>query len=288
MTDPVEAMETVMAAVGFPPSGILPPGGRHLAAPLLPRPPWRTAQRHPGHLPAGDPDDRRAFSAHHGRPRRRRVRVPRVLASDCAAGWMLIEDLGPQTLGEWGKGRPWSEVAPWFDTALEIAARIAQLPVTPDDGPLAQNPRLGTGMLRRELTQTWISFWSRRACWRTRSWRPGCPAALDTLCATLGGEPPVPCHRDFMVRNLMPLEGGGLAVLDHQDLRLGPAALRRGLAASTTRFSHRPMPRMSLVAALTTRRKAGCSTTGPRPSGRSRPSVPTPRSPAAEPPGTCR
>src|SRR3954469_17714854 len=30
------------------------------------------------------------------------VRVPRVLASDYEAGWMLLEDLGPQTLGEWG------------------------------------------------------------------------------------------------------------------------------------------------------------------------------------------
>jgi hypothetical protein len=47
-------------------------------------------------------------------------------------------------------------------------------------------------------------------------------AALEALCAGLGDEPPVPCHRDFMVRNLMPRPEGGLVVLDHQDLRLGP------------------------------------------------------------------
>ena len=35
------------------------------------------------------------------------VRVPRVLASDCEAGWMLVEDLGLRTLGDWGRGRPW-------------------------------------------------------------------------------------------------------------------------------------------------------------------------------------
>ncbi|HWN43210.1 MAG TPA: hypothetical protein VNW71_13375, partial [Thermoanaerobaculia bacterium] len=34
------------------------------------------------------------------------VPVPRVLASSCDEGWMLVEDLGPQTLAEWGQGRP--------------------------------------------------------------------------------------------------------------------------------------------------------------------------------------
>src|SRR5436305_7304557 len=45
------------------------------------------------------------------------VRVPRVLASDCAAGWMLVEDLGPRTLGDWGQGRPWSELAGYYEHA---------------------------------------------------------------------------------------------------------------------------------------------------------------------------
>ena len=119
------------------------------------------------------------------------VRVPRVLAGDCGAGWMLVEDLGLRTLGEWGRGRPWSELAGYFEHALETAERIARLPV---DGLAELNPVLAADLR----------------------------AALDALCAALGGEPPVPCHRDFMVRNLMPLPDGGLAVLDHQDLRLGP------------------------------------------------------------------
>jgi aminoglycoside/choline kinase family phosphotransferase len=135
---------------------------------------------------------------------------------------MLLEDLGPQTLGEWGQGRPWSELAPWFDAALEIVGRIARLPVSPESGPLKQNPRLGPEMLRRELTQTWDLFLEPRGLLADADLALDLHAALDVLCATLGGEPPVPCHRDFMVRNLMPLPGGELAVLDHQDLRLGP------------------------------------------------------------------
>ncbi len=148
------------------------------------------------------------------------VRVPRVLSSDCGAGWMLLEDLGPQTLGEWGQGRPWSEIAPWFDTALEIGGRIARLPVSLD--LLDLNPRLGNEMLRRELAQTWDLFLEPRGLLADAELAAGLRAALDLLCDTLGGEPPVVCHRDFMVRNLMPLDGGDLAVLDHQDLRLGP------------------------------------------------------------------
>ncbi len=147
------------------------------------------------------------------------VRVPRVLAGDCEAGWMLVEDLGPRTLGEWGRGRPWSEIAGFFEHAVEIAARIARLP---PEGLAELNPLLGRELLARELAQTWDLFLEPRGLVGDPGLAADLRAALDALCAALGDEPPVPCHRDFMVRNLMPLADGGLAVLDHQDLRLGP------------------------------------------------------------------
>ncbi len=148
------------------------------------------------------------------------VRVPRVLASDCEAGWMLVEDLGPQTLGDWGRERPWSELAPLFGQALEIAGRIALLP--PE--PLTDlNPRLDGEALARELRQTWDLFLEPQGLVSDPALAADLRTALGRLCETLGGEEPVPCHRDFMVRNLMRADGGsGLAVLDHQDLRLGP------------------------------------------------------------------
>lgn len=151
------------------------------------------------------------------------VRVPRVLASGCAAGWMLVEDLGPETLGEWGRGRPWSELAGRFEQAREIAERISRLSV---EGLAELNPQLGREMLARELAQTWELFLAPQGLVDDPALAADLRAALDTVCATLGNEPPVPCHRDFMVRNLMPLPpddaAGGLVVLDHQDLRLGP------------------------------------------------------------------
>jgi N-acetylmuramate 1-kinase len=148
------------------------------------------------------------------------VRVPRVLASDCEAGWMLVEDLGLRTLGEWGIGRPWSDLAGYFEHAREIADRISRLPM---DGLAELNPRLGTELLKKELKQTWDLYLEPQGLLRDAKLAADLRAALDTLCETLGSATPVPCHRDFMVRNLMPLPGGSeLAVLDHQDLRLGP------------------------------------------------------------------
>ncbi len=147
------------------------------------------------------------------------VRVPRVLAGDCAAGWMLLEDLGPQTLGDWGQGRHWSELGPYFAHALERADRIARLP----SADLAElNPVLGREAMARELAQTWDLFLEPKGLVSDPSLASHLRLALDAVCGRLGDEPPVPCHRDFMARNLMPFAPGRLAVLDHQDLRLGP------------------------------------------------------------------
>lgn len=146
------------------------------------------------------------------------VPVPRVIASSCASscadGWMLVEDLGLQTLGEWGRNRPWDEVGPWFERALELAGRISRIPVERVDG---LNPVLGRELLAKELAQTWDLFLEPKGM-ATRALRE----ALDAICGNLGAETPVSCHRDFMVRNLMMRPEGALVVLDHQDLRLGP------------------------------------------------------------------
>jgi aminoglycoside/choline kinase family phosphotransferase len=149
------------------------------------------------------------------------VPAPRVFASDCSAGFMLLEDLGSQTLGDW-KGRPWSELRLYFERARQLGERIARLPAAEVAG---LNPPLGTELLRRELTQTWDLFLVPRGLTGDAASTTALRALLDDLCARLGDGPLVPCHRDFMSRNLMPLDSqGGVAVLDHQDLRLGPAA----------------------------------------------------------------
>lgn len=150
------------------------------------------------------------------------VRVPRLLAVDCRRGWMLLEDLGPRTLADLGE-LPWTGptgLAAYFAEALAHGRRIAGLP---DAAVASLNPPLGRELLARELGQTWDVFLAPNGLTGEPPLAAALRRALDEVCERLAAEPPVPCHRDFMARNLMPLpEAPGLAVLDHQDLRLGP------------------------------------------------------------------
>ncbi len=179
------------------------------------------------------------------------VRVPRVFAASCEQGWMLLEDCGPRTLGE-QQERPWSELRLDFVRALELIGRIASLPTETVAG---LNPPLGSDLLRRELAQTWDLFLAPRELTGGPALTRALYAALDALCERLGEETPVPCHRDFMVRNLMPCDGdqipaGGLAVLDHQDLRLGPPAYDLASLLNDTLFPPAEIEEELLAAAL--------------------------------------
>lgn len=150
------------------------------------------------------------------------VRVAEVLDADCGGGWVLLEDFGERTLYEHAE-RPWPELGRFFEAAVDAIGRIAALPA----GEVAElNPPLDGALLRRELTQTRECFFEPLGL-DGRLDGPGAEdlrAVLDTVCERLAEEAPVPCHRDFGARNLMPLGTGGVGVLDHQDLRLGPPA----------------------------------------------------------------
>jgi aminoglycoside/choline kinase family phosphotransferase len=158
------------------------------------------------------------------------VRVAEVLDSDRGGGWVLLEDFGEHTLYEHA-ARPWHELGHYFEAAVDAIGRIAALP----PGEVAElNPPLDGALLRRELEQTRDCFFEPlgldgRLDERLHEPEAGeLRAALDTVCRRLGEEAPVPCHRDFGARNLMPLAPGEgaweVGVLDHQDLRLGPPA----------------------------------------------------------------
>lgn len=169
------------------------------------------------------------------------VRVPAILDVECdpakGPAWMLLEDLGNRTLYDLGRadGVPWESVEPYFEDAVEQLPRIESLPrrMVAD-----LNPPLDAGLLRAELRKTRTSYLDPVGLADGSAADRRTEAALDALCGHLGEEPPVPCHRDFGARNLVPIDpaerrsrpGSGLSagsvprvgVLDHQDLRLGP------------------------------------------------------------------
>ena len=142
------------------------------------------------------------------------VRVPKVLFCEPEHELMIIEDLGSRRLFDTEIGAP--ETERLYTEALEVSSRISTL----SRNQVARlNPPLDARLMRIELGQTLELFLAKRVGGQLL-FELG--ELFDRLCAKLGEATRVPCHRDFMSRNLMVLEGRRLAVLDHQDLRLGP------------------------------------------------------------------
>ena len=146
------------------------------------------------------------------------VRTPVVLDADCAAGLMLLEDLGAETLQD-HEPSGWPALEPWLRTAVDVADRIRGLD---GDRVAALQPPLGEVLLAAELEQTWRLYLEPRGLTGDPATAAALRAGLDRLVVELATSPPEPCHRDFMARNLVPLPAGAVAVLDHQDLRPGP------------------------------------------------------------------
>ncbi len=147
------------------------------------------------------------------------VRVPRRLARDADRGWSLVEDLGPATLYDESDG-DWTRLEPALAEAVEIAKRIGAI-----DRELVAalgNPPLDRELLRRELRQTEETLLAPAGALAVPEEAASLRRAFDKLCAALADEPTLSCHRDFMARNLVRVRGE-IAVLDFQDLRLGPA-----------------------------------------------------------------
>ncbi|NLA68412.1 MAG: phosphotransferase [Gammaproteobacteria bacterium] len=143
------------------------------------------------------------------------VRVPRVFARDEELGFLLLEDLGVDTLLQAIDG---DSADAWFDAAIEQLLRIQAI-APPDD-----LPRYDETLLARELRLFDEWFLGRHL-----GVAPDCGdlEALDLayrfLVDAALAQPTVLVHRDFMPRNLMPVDGG-LAVLDFQDAVTGPVA----------------------------------------------------------------
>ncbi len=170
------------------------------------------------------------------------VPVPRVLAVDLERGWMLIEDFGERTLAERSDLSD-EAAAPYFLRAVEHARRIASLPpatLLDEATGTPWNPPLDGALLRAELVQTTELFLAPRGLLGSAEQQRAIESLFDSMCHRLGEETPAPCHRDFMARNLIPLDesdrAGEIGVIDHQDLRFGPPRYDLASLLNDTRF----------------------------------------------------
>lgn len=176
------------------------------------------------------------------------ISVPEVLGASRERGLMLIEDVGPQTLFEWSSGRWFHGLMPYYRDALRQLGKIQSLPSAT---VAALNPPLDRRLFERELEQTWRVFLEPQGLNADRALTGRLRLGLEQTCAFLGAAPRVPCHRDFMVRNLVPRDDSEtVRILDHQDLRLGPRTYDLASLVSDSLFPPDSAKRLLLATAL--------------------------------------
>jgi len=148
-----------------------------------------------------------------------RLRVPEVLAWDQASGFMLLTDLGGQTLMQCiDPGNAQANLALYLQAVdVLIAWQLASRP-----GLL---PTYDRALLSRELELFPQWYLARhRAVSVDAALRTTLDSVFDRILAHNLAQPQVFVHRDFMPRNLMApaTPGQPLGVLDFQDAVYGP------------------------------------------------------------------
>ena len=147
------------------------------------------------------------------------LNVPQILAFDEPTGFMLLSDLGHQTVIERLNPEKPQDAYAWYQQATDV---LLQWQKASHPGVL---PAYDEPLLRRELAlfPDWYLA-KHRAIALDDKQQATLGSAFDAIVAHNLAAPQVYVHRDFMTRNLMaPVEAGApLGVLDFQDAVYGP------------------------------------------------------------------
>ena len=143
------------------------------------------------------------------------IRVPHLLDADVKRGFLLLEDLGNDTL--WPMLSEYT-VDAWYGMALDLLATMTAI-----DAKVHMLPQYHAGVLQVEIDLFAEWFVPQLLGLPSDDAALKCLDALSQcLCANAAEQPQVVVHRDFHSRNLMCLKTGGLAVIDFQDAVVGP------------------------------------------------------------------
>ena len=147
------------------------------------------------------------------------LRVPDILDWDKAHGFLLLSDMGSQTVIERLNPANPQAAAAWYRQATDV---LLQWQLASRPGVL---PPYDEALLRRELAlfPDWYVAQHRQVV-LSEAQQQVLASAFDRIVQENLGAPSVFVHRDFMTRNLMvPVsERGPLGVLDFQDAVYGP------------------------------------------------------------------
>ncbi|MDB4940590.1 MAG: Phosphotransferase involved in threonylcarbamoyladenosine t(6)A37 formation in tRNA [Labilithrix sp.] len=153
----------------------------------------------------------------------RGIFVPQVLAEDTAHGWLVIEDLGDDTLANWLLRNPSDKTALYTKAVTDLARAQTALAKLPK-GSIVTSRTFDVELLRWELEH--FKEWALDG--RGKRLSPADETAFagiaDRLAQRVADLPKGFVHRDYQSRNLMVVDKGELQLvwIDFQDALLGP------------------------------------------------------------------
>ena len=148
------------------------------------------------------------------------VRIPEIFAVDEAAGVILLEDCGDESLEDAWRGGGWERAEPLYDAALDMMAAIQEATGAPTGGRLALTRRFDADFFTNELHHTRKYAFEKLLGMETDE--RALDAAFRELCEEICRIPFRLTHRDYHGRNLMVLDDA-VVTIDFQDARMGPA-----------------------------------------------------------------
>lgn len=152
------------------------------------------------------------------------VRVPKLLAEDCEAGFILVEDLGDDTLARHLEGHPERREQLYRTAVADLAhAQRALSPLPP--GSVVASRAFDEDLLHWEVDHFREWALEARGIALSATDRETFERAARHLARTIAAWPRGFVHRDYQSRNLMVLDGPrgpDLVWIDFQDALLGP------------------------------------------------------------------
>lgn len=154
----------------------------------------------------------------------RSIRVPELLAEDCDAGWLLVEDLG-DTLAQHLEHSSHDKPVLYQRAVRDLAYAQRALAELPSDSIIRQRA-FDVDLLRWEIDHFREWALDARGVVLSNEQREVFARATEYLAETIASWPRGFVHRDYQSRNLMVLPGSNsshqLAWIDFQDAMLGP------------------------------------------------------------------
>lgn len=153
------------------------------------------------------------------------IDVPAILADDTENGWLVIEDLGDDTLANWLKKHP-QEREPLYQRAVRDLARAQNELASVPAGSLIADRTFDYEVLRWEIEHFREWCLDGRGRPLAKSDRARWDDLADRLARRVAALPCGFVHRDYQSRNIMVVPRGDGSVrlvwIDFQDALLGP------------------------------------------------------------------